>query len=248
MYVGVLQRTWPLLLALPIVWKRLRSDALDPLGWFAVSLALLYGVGAWLNNGPVGRVLPGLILTLHLALAAECAALEQRWASRGSSRRSLAFQLGIALVCAVGLANMSAGLIRAVPRAVLPQTLANDPRLDQPGGLYASLRGVIGPDDVVLADLNFSRHLPAITGRVVGFIDPEAFIPDEQQRREAVTRFFAPASPDERRRLIDHYDVRFIAVDQRTAAMTRELRKELESLGPVVHDDGRLLVIELTPS
>ena len=246
MYLGVFQRTWPLLPAVLIVFKRLRSDVLDPLGWYALGLGVLFACGAWFDNGPVGRVLPGFVLTLHLALAAEAAALERHWAA-SASPRVWWLRVTLAGVVVLGLANMSAGIVRGLPRALLPASLATDPRLDQPGDFYLPLRDVIGPDDVVMADLNFSRHLPAFTGRVVGFIDPEAFIPDEQDRRDDVTRFFANISGDERRQLMDRYAVRFVGVDQRTASLSPEVRADLEALGRVVRNDGRLLVIERTP-
>jgi hypothetical protein len=243
MYTGVAERIWPAALAIPVLVQRWRTHALDRLVCFVGLLALLYATGALLANGPLGRVLPALVLGLHLALADGLVTLDRRWRQAGQHLRSRLLYAAISVVLLVGTANMAGGLLRAVPHALLPATLQADPRLAPAVPLYAPLSQVIGADAVVLADLNFSRHLPAFTGKVVAFIDPEAFVPDHDERRAAVTRFFADISTAERLSLLDRYDARFVAVDQRAAALPKALRDSIAMVGRVLNDD-RILLIE----
>jgi hypothetical protein len=244
MYTGVAQRLWPLALAVPVLVQRWRKHLLDPLAYFVGLLAVLYATGALLANGTLGRVIPALVLGLHMAIADGVVTLERRWNAAGLHLSSRLLYGAVSLVVLIGAANMAGGLLRAVPRGLLPATLQADPRLEPAAPLYAPLAQVIGADTVVLADLNFSRHMPAFTGKVVAFIDPEAFVPDDDERRAAVTRFFADISTTERLRLLDRYDARFVAVDQRAGALPKPLRDSLALVGRILNDDGRFLLIE----
>ncbi|MGQ0734067.1 MAG: hypothetical protein ACT4QD_10460 [Acidobacteriota bacterium] len=242
MYDDVLRRTWPILVALPLVVRRWARDPSDALAALVAMLGGLYALGAVLQNGPLGRVLPALAMSLHLVIADAVAHLEMR-ATTVTARRRFAAAVVIALL--VGTANMAPGLVRAVPRALLPPALAADPRLERAIDLYGRIGSFIGPDDIVMADLNVSRHLPAFAGKVVAFIDPEAFVPDEHDRRQATNRYFSDISTEERRALAKRFGATFVVVDRRTTLITESLRLSLATLGEVVHDDGRLVVVKL---
>jgi hypothetical protein len=114
--------------------------------------------------------------------------------------------------------------------------------------MYREAARHVGDDAVVLGDLNVSRFFPALAGKVVAFIDPEAFVPDHDDRRRAVTRFFCRISPDERRALAATYNVAFVAVDRRFKDLDPMVRSDIERIGSLVHDDGRLLLFRLAPA
>jgi len=245
MYDSPLRRTWPALLGAPFVARRLAADKLDGLGLFTLALSLLYAAGGFFSNGPLGRVLPALVLGLHVSLADGVARLETRLRD-SAAPANLRYLYGV-IACAVvlGLTSVAPALLRVIPRPLLPGSLRNDPRLEREIDTYGPLASAhIGDDDVVMADLNVSRHVPAFGGKVVGFIDPEAFIPDEEARRQSTSRFFADISVEERRSLIARYDVRFVAVDMRNP-LEASFRRWLE-VQRVAFDDGRLRVVHVS--
>lgn len=253
-YEGVLQRTWPALAGLPFVVRRLLRDKFDGLALFTISLLLLYVVGWVIQNGPLGRVLAGAVLGLHLALADAVARLEAfdsdeprvAQAKAASSRaRRRALHAGIAIVTVAGVLNAMPALVRAVPRGLLPARFAQDPRLDRMIDVYRPLAGRVAQDAVVMADVNVSRHVPAFAGKVVGFIDPEAFVPDQTERREAVYRFFTDISSAERRAILDAYRAVFIVFDTKQSPLTPTARAALADLGEVSYEDGRLLLLRV---
>jgi hypothetical protein len=241
MYDSPLRRTWPALLGAPFAARRLAADKLDGLGLFTLGLSLLYAIGGFASNGPLGRVLPALVLALHLSLADGVTGIESRLRSVHASLRYL--YGAIAAVVVLGLINVAPALLRAVPRPLLPVPLRADRRLEREMDVYRPLAPYIGDDDVVMADLNVSRHVPAFGGRVVGFIDPEAFVPDEDARREATSRFFADISAAERDALIARYLVKLVAVDK-TNPQTPSFSRWLDAQH-VVFEDARLRLVRI---
>lgn len=244
----VLPRTWPLLAAVPLMMRRWRLDPLDRLSWFVAGLALLYTLGAVLDNGPLGRVLPALALGLHLVLADAVAEAERRWTAAKWTPGIRGLRAFVAAVVILGLLNIAPGLIRMVPRQLLPPSMSDDPRLERLLDLYSPLVPLIGADEVVMADASISTHLPGLTGKVVGFGAPEAFIEDELARRHALNRFFGDATTEERRALLSAYGASFVVVDRRLTPMTAGLTSSLNELGDVIRDDGRLVVVKVRPS
>src|SRR5262249_16199011 len=152
---------------------------LDGLGLFTLALSLLYAIGGVISNGPLGRVLPALVLGLHLSLADGVAGFEAGFRTAHARARLPYLYPAIAIVVVFGLANVAPAPLRTIPRPLLPRSLRADPRLEREIDVYRPMASAIGDDDVVMADLNISRHVPAVAGKVVGFVDPEAFVPDE---------------------------------------------------------------------
>jgi hypothetical protein len=148
-------------------------------------------------------------------------------------------------VVILGLANAAPALLRTIPRPLLPGALRADQRLEREIDMYRPLASRIGDDDVVMADLNVSRHVPAFAGKVVAFIDPEAFVPDEQRRREETSRFFAEIAPVERQDIIRRYGVKFAAIDRRSP-VGASLGRWLDTQA-TVFDDGRLQIVRVLP-
>ena len=246
MYEGVLPRVWPALLGVPLVVRRLRKQKFDRLSLFVIALCLLYGLGAILGNGPLGRVLAALVLGLHLVLADALADIESGLQLAVSRTTRLSLYAGAAVLAGVALLNATSALVRAIPRGLLPRSIADDPRLERTLDLYRFVPRYVGEDDVVLADLNVGRYLPALAGKVVAFIDPEAFVPDHDTRRMAVHRFFlGDISTDERRTLVDTYHAAWVVIDLKSNSLTAAVLTSIEQLGSVVHDDGRIRVFRL---
>jgi hypothetical protein len=246
MYDGVLMKTFPVLLGVPCLAGRVRRDRLDGLSLFVAGLAAIYIVGAIRDNGILGRVLPALVLGLHIALAGGAARFEEQVRHTGGYRARRALRVALILVVVAGTLNAVPAIVRMIPRPLLPATIAADPRLERTLDVYHAAARHVEGDAVVLGDLNVSRFFPALAGKVVAFVDPEAFVPDHDERRRAVDRFFCRIPLTDRRAIASAYDVAFVAVDRRFKDLDPIVRSDIERIGSLVHDDGRLLLFRLT--
>ena len=69
MYMDIIPRTAPALLGVPLLLRRQRKNVRDPLGLLFVGLLVIYGVGGISKQWTLGRVMPFLVLPLHISLA-----------------------------------------------------------------------------------------------------------------------------------------------------------------------------------
>ncbi|MGQ0734068.1 MAG: hypothetical protein ACT4QD_10465 [Acidobacteriota bacterium] len=244
MYEHIVARAWPALLAIPLLARRFAADPTDRLACFTGALGVVYALGALTGAWMLGRVLPLLVLGLHLVLADAVARAEAQWS--GVARRR-ALRLILAAVVVAGMINLAPGFVRFVPRTLLPASLADDPRLARIAHAYADLPRYISPDDVVMADANIGRILPSWAGRVIAVSTPQPFVADDAARRDDVRRYFADAGADERRAIARRYGARAVLIDRILAPIDPAASDSLDTLGTVVYDDGRLRLIRFSP-
>jgi hypothetical protein len=238
LYTGVLREVAPALLGVPFLVTRLRARRRDPLATYAGLLALELVAGRLTGHWNLGRSLPFLVLTLHVALAD---GLLRWWAAgRPVPRRTFA---AIAVPVAVaGLLvsanNLRSGWLRAVPSlpAPLQEKAIGYHRAD--AGYAEVLRG-LGGDDVVLATDHVAWEVPTYGPKVVSALHAQAFVPDVEARRRAVERFFSAHSSDaERTAIADRYGARYALVDDRRpagadAASLARIGSEVRARGPL---------------
>ena len=100
-------------------------------------------------------------------------------------------------------------------------------------------RGIVREDDVVIADLKTGRMLPSTTGKIVASPHPVWWVPDHEERRQDVRRFFDTAvDNDVRREILERWHARFIFVDM-TSKGSRDLVDELGDLASEERRDQR---------
>ena len=115
---------------------------------------------------------------------------------------------------------------------------------------YAQALAGIAPGDVVLSDLQTGWPVPSFRGRVVGANHLELFTPGQRERWDDTDTIFNPdTDPDERRRLMDRYDVRWVllARDTPLAGQIRPSAVEAESGRLVLMDAERWVEALHTP-
>lgn len=240
LYHLVLQRAILALLAVPVLVVRFRTHRRDPLVLIVAGATFIFAVGGLSESYSLGRILPVGMLAAHVAVGvwmAERAA--PLWRRAGSVWR-LTAAVGVAVVFLYGVVGCQAGLARAVPRALLPASVANDHRLDSGNRGLSFLARETNPDDIALVPhLEAARITPALGAKVVwpGYIAP--FLEDSEQRRTDVLAFFRTNSAEERRALIRRYGVSFVLFDLRRGAA--DLR-----LGTVVHHDARYVLVAVS--
>lgn len=217
MYQGVAQCIFPALLALPLIVQRLRVNRRDPLGLMLVGGGAVYLWGGLSGNVTYGRILAFVVLVLHITLGGWFADLEQR-VRRGAVRPAVARSAyaGLAVLLLVGLVGGGPGLLRTIPKPLLPDSLRSDSRLGKVSDRYGFLGGCTGQYDVILTDVGFSSvAVPTFGGKVVATGYPIPFVADTATRIADVRRFFAAdATTAERRAILDRYRVTYLLVDE----------------------------------
>ncbi|MHB8674358.1 MAG: hypothetical protein ACYDAK_11870 [Candidatus Limnocylindrales bacterium] len=225
MYVDVLPRLLPALLGAPFLILRATRERRDPLVLGAIVFSIVYAFGGLTGQFVYGRVLPFIVLDLHLALAIGLAEFAQR-ISRPLARIGLVAVVAIP-VLALGWTGFHSQL----------RSLGGDQAL-------VSLIRQTGATDVVIADLEVGRAIPAYGGRDVGWPGALPFVPDLAQRNASVKAFFERATTQaERVVTIRRYRVTWILLDQRAAPIPSDVRAALLRLGSVAGGDSLRLTL-----
>jgi hypothetical protein len=101
--------------------------------------------------------------------------------------------------------------------------------------------------EVVLSDIYTSLEVPAFGSRVVSAARAQPFA-DTRERSGDLERFFAPnASSEDRRSIIDRYDVSLLIITQERLRNEPEHHKPMLELGRVVSSNDRFVFVEVDP-
>lgn len=235
MYAGVPLRTFPLLLGVVAAARRWRAQHDDLLVAWLVGTGLLYGLGALLDNTSLGRTLAFIVVLLAIAVAASVSRIEASGPLRTQPRRVKWAAAGLGALLGLGTVASLGGLVRMVPRSLLPASVREADELVRPDERYAFLEGPVGPTDVVLAPRKAdNRVIPAITGRAVVLAAPRPFVEDLPERERAQREILdVDVLPRRRSELLDRYQVRFVLL-RTTDRRDRVLRDQLDADGATV--------------
>jgi hypothetical protein len=210
-YRYVLRRS---VLALPgvviVVWSvRKKKDVHLSIAFALMSSVFVFG---WLTDkGSLGRVLPGLMLIAHLAMADWAAGRMRTDSHTHRERRWVA--LGVCGLLAIGLLGTAPGWLRSVPRGFVPETIEAKLRLTSYVDPNRGFAAVIGSQDVVVADSRVAIPIGGNAAKVTSVGIPQPFIPDAPQRREDAEAILDPATPPGRRsQLLSVYEPDWLVV------------------------------------
>ena len=242
MYMDIIPRTAPALLGVPLLLRRQRKNVRDPLGLLFVGLLVIYGVGGISKQWTLGRVMPFLVLPLHISLAEWVVDQERKRFLAGSvgwygPARVQMFVAGALIVTSIFAAP---GLVRTVPRGWLPPAVRGDPRLDRPSEVFGVLKPVLADDDIVIAPGDISFIIPTFGGKVVTS-RPHPFVRDGAQRGRDVARFFSTRDEAELTAILTKYGITKIVLDRRSVTDPARFRR----FGITVFSNDRLEVISV---
>ncbi|WUT72609.1 hypothetical protein OIE12_12830 [Streptomyces sp. NBC_00670] len=181
---------------------RVRVDALVV---FFVLGVVVFALGGVSGHWSWGRVLPAVLIPAQLAVALEaCAAWD---VLQGWWRAGLAVVVGAAL--AVGAWAQVGVVGYAVPRRVLPEVVAERSAPAWQG--YGWITPRVRYGDVVLARKGPARRIPAYGAYTVAPGYPDVFLADEEERLDAVRRYYAAGTTTAvRRAIVRRYGVRWV--------------------------------------
>jgi len=241
MYRRVIGRIFPaLIVGIPLLVLRYQRNHRDSLVMLTLALAGLYLFGGLTGRWSLGRVLPFVILTFHVAGGDWAAQVyrqirEQGWTT--AQRWGAKFAAPALLLLLLRPFALTAREV--TPFRVWPQW-ARPPMVDFQA--VAVVAEHIAPNDVVAADQDLSWYLPTLGAKVVAPLHMQAFVHDVPLRRYLTDRFFfAEASCDERIEYIRRFDPDLILVDKQGNAHAH-LRPILSRIGTIVHEDDRFFL------
>ncbi len=207
LYQNVVLRAFLLVPGIVAVAHRARRNARDPLVWMFVGAVGAYVAGYLLDFYALGRVVPLVALSAHLALADLIAG----WLPKPETRRTGVLTIGV--IGAIGLLGSFSALFWMTPRSIVPSSAWG---IDRPQGAtepYRTLGNVLAPADVAFASPQMNKVVPSVTGRVVvpGYLTP--LLSDRMARDRAGILFFADRqSADERQVISSRWNATHIVV------------------------------------
>jgi hypothetical protein len=210
MFAKVIERSFLALPGVFALWLRVRTNRRDPLVLAFAASAAIYGLGWAVDRPTLGRVLPGIVLILHVALADLVArVLEEPSQRRRRSTAIAAVSVGVA----VGAVGVASGLVRTVPRGLLPSVVTDRVTIESLVEDYRPITGAISSDDVLVASRPLALGSAAMGGKTIAPTAPAPFVDDLVERRLATATILDPGtSAAERNRVLQRYDVDWLVL------------------------------------
>jgi hypothetical protein len=204
LYEGV---PWRLVAAAPgfyIVFRRFQRNRTDPLALMLVGALAIYVVGWITHDSNLGRVLPLVLLSAHIAIGVLLADMVERHA-----RPSPTLLGWLAVSAAVGLLGVAPGVVRTIPHSLLPGSLRDKASLQAITKPYSGLEGALPFDSVAIADTSRLREVaPAYGIGLVRPARPTPFVDDVHARQKDAFWFLRPStSPPARREIEAKYGI-----------------------------------------
>jgi hypothetical protein len=235
-YESLVPWTFLAWIGVPALVIRARHDLRDPLVLIFAITALAYAAGFVLGQYNVGRLLPILVLALHVSLAVVIA---DWWERRGAAREGR----GAVWMVRVG----SAALVMLMGLSTLRVAVATHDSY----ATIASIARRVPQYEVVMADLETSRRVPVWGGKVVGWDGALPFITDVDDRKLDVERFFAEGTTQaERTEILNRWGAGWVVIDSTRISIDQATQARIERLGTVVQTDagGSVILVRLDGS
>ncbi len=248
MYVDVLARIWPTLVALPLASWAIKDRAGQSVILIIMMLTGVYIYGGLTEKYSFGRVISIIMILMQILIAVGLARLEL-WAT--ARLPALRILIPVALFGSLLYVSMP-WLVATSTRAL---TVANSIRLGRPISLQHSYKDLlfleqqVDAKSVVLSDINTSWIVPSIRGKVVGALHPQAFVSDQRQRFDDVNTFFEPTTGIQQQITIaKKYYVDFLLINKEATPQYQELvdRFTGDGKGKITYTSNKYILIKLS--
>ncbi len=248
MYVDVLSRIWPTLVALPFAAWALKDTRGQSILLIILMLTVVYIYGGVTEKYSYGRVISIIMILMQILIAIGLARLEVTATARLPALRFI-----IPTVLFGSLLYFSMPWLIATSTRAL--TVANSIRLGRPISNQHSYKDLlfleqqVGTRSVVLSDINTSWIVPSIRGKVVGALHPQAFVPDQKQRFADVNTFFDVATSfGQQVAIAKKYHVDFLLLNKERTPHYQSLLEHFttEDRGQVTYTSDKYILIKLS--
>lgn len=248
MYLDVLSKIWPTLVALPFAAWALKDRAGQSIILIILMLGCVYIYGGLTEKYSFGRVISIIIILTQILIAVGIARLEQTAIYRLSTLATI-----IPLALFVTLLYLSLPWLSATSTRAL--TVANSIRLSRPISTQHAYKDLlflqqhVSDNSVVLSDLETSWIVPSVRGKIVGALHPQAFVADQKIRFNDVNLFFdANTSTVQRLALAKKYHSDFLLLNKHTIKDHIAMQEffVLNNLGVIVYDSDHYVLLKLS--
>jgi hypothetical protein len=128
----------------------------------------------------------------------------------------------VSLGVAVGAVGVASGLVRTVPRGLLPGVVADRVTIESLVEDYRPINGAISSDDVLVASRPLALGSAAMGGKAIAPTAPAPFVDDVAERRLATATILDPETrAAERNRELRRYDVDWLVLTPNDADRLR---------------------------
>ncbi len=225
-YSGVQLRLCASLVGLVALVRRLRRDRTDPLVLMFLGGALVYALGGVSANYSYGRVLPLVLLPLHIGIGELIAASVER-----PERNSPAVWAWLTLSAVVGFAGILPAFASMTPRALLPASMKNRAELQPLTSHYRALDQALPPGAIVVVQTSAMEE--PVVGHGLHPLSVEgadAFVPDAAQRNAASREILYPKTSGARRRalILKYHVAGALCEDQSCSQLFTGSRRRVE--------------------
>ena len=196
LYRDLLEHSFLLIPALVAIGYRARRGLRDPLVMMFIGGLAIFVLGYAADSHGLGRVIPLIALSSHVALADLMAGLLRN----GRTRRSALAVIGV--ITTIGLVGSITGWSRMIPAPLLPESLVTSGESRGSIAPYQSIEDVLAPTDIAFGTPWMNKVVPSVAGRVVvpGHLTP--LLSDRKAREDASDAFFGNGRPSDERNAI----------------------------------------------
>ncbi len=229
MYLNVLDRIWPNIILLPILFWAFRFRLLFIIFLWFLSLCILYIYGIVSSNYSYGRIISYCILLLHITSACVIAHLECIISKSYSGFIRTYQMLLIVTLFFLSLSWLPSSTTRLL---TLAHQFSKNNIFDNQHTYkhLVFIQRFVKSDQLVLSDMNTSWKVPTFGGKVIASLHPQAFILDTFERQQDIDIFFnAQTNKDQRLKLISKYKPHFLLLDLHNAS-TNFIENDLSQL------------------
>jgi len=247
MYDEVLLRLFPAAIGVWVIWRRFRAHRRDLLAVMLVGGLALYAYGYVRNEYSYGRSLALVVLVLDVAAADGVGRLEAGFGWRRSSGWYRAGAVALVALLLLGLVESRGGLVRMVPRRLLPTSVRTSDELVRLDDEYGFLTDRVGSNDVVIGSTERDNQvIPAIAGKPLRPFWMAPVVSDFEARKEAQAEFLDPAtSPDRRAEIAAKYKARYVLLHERERNSASLVRALEASGGALAYDRNGFRLVAL---
>lgn len=247
MYVDVLSKIWPTLIALPLTAWAFKDKAGQSILLIILLLGCVYLYGGLTEKYSFGRVISIIIILLQILIAIGIARFEQ--AALCQMPTLVTF---IPLVLFTTLIYLSLPWLTTTTTRAL--TVANSLRLSRPISTQQAYKDLIflktwvNDDSTVLSDLETSWIVPSIRGKVIGALHPQAFVADQRQRFDDVNLFFDKSATTTQQLMIaEKYQAQYLLLNKHTTTNYAELQQLFieNRVAKIIYDSDHYVLLRL---
>ena len=239
MYQSVLERTWPNLIALPLITHKIKTNWRHPILLMILVLSVIYLFGAITQNYSYGRVISFIVLLFQILVAEYLSSFEARLREKHPS--NWLNQLAVPAVVTFLVVFLSFSPLKTT----LDQAFLAPPSTVQP---YQFLSEFTGQYDVVLSDIQISWYIPTFGGKVIAVDHPLAFVPDQDIRQSDLERFFDDeATLLEQQQIIEKYEADYLLLSKSNELNQQHLQELFVHDENIVYEDENFILISLKP-